>query len=36
MLTDGDLQALWLTVRLAGLVTLILLVVAPRRAGRGR
>ncbi|WP_026435202.1 molybdate ABC transporter permease subunit [Acidovorax sp. JHL-9] len=27
MLTDGDLQALWLTVRLAGLVTLILLLV---------
>ena len=26
MLTDGDLQALWLTVRLAGLVTLILLL----------
>lgn len=25
-LTDGDLQALWLTVRLAGIVTLILLV----------
>ena len=27
MLTDGDLQAIWLTVRLAGLVTLILLLV---------
>ena len=27
MLTDSDLQAIWLTVRLAGLVTLILLVV---------
>ena len=27
LLTDGDLQALWLTVRLAGLVTLILLLV---------
>ena len=26
MLTDGDLQAIWLTVRLAGLVTLILLL----------
>ncbi len=26
MLSDGDLQALWLTVRLAGVVTLILLV----------
>jgi molybdate transport system permease protein len=27
MLTDSDLQAIWLTVRLAGLVTLILLLV---------
>ena len=27
MLTEGDLQAIWLTVRLAGLVTLILLLV---------
>lgn len=27
MLTDGDLQALWLTVRLAGIVTFILLLV---------
>ena len=27
ILTDGDLQAIWLTVRLAGLVTLILLLV---------
>ena len=27
MLSDGDLQALWLTVRLAGIVTLILLLV---------
>ncbi len=27
MLTDSDLQALWLTVRLAGIVTLILLLV---------
>lgn len=27
MLTDADLQAIWLTVRLAGLVTLILLLV---------
>ncbi len=26
MLSDGDLQALWLTVRLAGIVTLILLL----------
>lgn len=26
MLTDSDLQALWLTVRLAGIVTLILLL----------
>jgi len=27
MLADGDLQALWLTVRLAGIVTLILLLI---------
>ena len=26
LLTDGDLQAIWLTVRLAGIVTLILLL----------
>ncbi|MBE0590201.1 MAG: molybdate ABC transporter permease subunit, partial [Hydrogenophaga sp.] len=26
-LTDSDLQAIWLTVRLAGIVTLILLLV---------
>ena len=26
MLTDSDLQAIWLTVRLAGIVTLILLL----------
>ena len=26
MLTDNDLQAIWLTVRLAGVVTLILLL----------
>ena len=26
MLTDGDLQAIWLTVRLPGLVTLTLLL----------
>lgn len=27
LLTDGDLQAIWLTVRLAGIVTLILLLI---------
>jgi molybdate transport system permease protein len=27
MLSDGDLQALWLTLRLAGIVTLILLII---------
>ena len=27
MLTEGDLQAIWLTVRLAGTVTLILLLI---------
>ena len=27
MLSDGDLQAIWLTVRLAGIVTVILLLV---------
>jgi molybdate transport system permease protein len=32
MLTDGDLQAIWLTVRLAGLVTLILLLVGTTMA----
>lgn len=26
MLTDSDFQAIWLTVRLAGIVTLILLM----------
>ena len=34
MLTDSDLQAIWLTVRLAGLVTLILLVVGTPIAWR--
>ena len=44
-LTETDLQSIWLTLRLAGVVTLILFVVgtpmawwlaAPARAGRDR
>ncbi|MDN2663203.1 molybdate ABC transporter permease subunit [Psychromonas sp. 14N.309.X.WAT.B.A12] len=29
MLSDGDLQAIWLTLKLAGLTTLLLMIIAP-------